>query len=114
MQDVQLQHQVVIQKIRRCLPVGDDAAYLGGGEKYIFRFFGGEECLHRLLPAQIQLRMGAGDPPGVALPLQLPHNGGADHALMSGDVNFCLLVHHRVCPSLLCDAGVPQSPFPAC
>ena len=40
--------------------------------------------------------MGAGDQVGIALPLQLPDNGGADHSAVAGDVDFCVFLHHNL------------------
>ena len=103
--DVHLQNHVVVHEIGLGLVVGHDAAHLGRGQKDVFRLFGGEEGFHRVLAAEVQLFVGAGDDVLVALALQLPHDGRAHHAAVAGHIDLCVFVHHITSPHL--SPGIP-------
>ena len=95
MDSVHLQRHVVVHEVGQGLLVGDDAAHLGRCQKDILRLFGGEEILHILLAAEVQLLVGTGDDIGIALALQFPHDGAAHHAAMPGYIDLCVFLHHN-------------------
>ena len=101
MDHVHLQDHVIVHEIRQGILVGNDSANLGSGQKHIFRLFLPEECLHRILAAKIQLLVGAGDDIGIALPLQFPDNGGADHAPVARHIDFRVFLHHFAAASFM-------------
>ena len=88
MNDVGLDHQIVMDELGRIGVVGMDAPYLGGCQNDVFRFFGGEEGLHGCLVTEFQLRMGAGNEVGVPLGLQATHKGGTDKTTVTGYIDF--------------------------
>ena len=63
--------------------------------KVIGQTSGGEEILHILLAAEVQLLVGTGDDIGIALALQFPHDGAAHHAAMPGYIDLCVFLHHN-------------------
>ena len=91
--DVHLEDHIVVHEVRESRLVSHDAADLSGSEEDVLGFLAGEELLHGLLSTEIQLRMGAGDDIGVALALELTHDGGAYHAAMSCYVYFGVFIH---------------------
>ena len=99
MDHIHFQDHVVVHKVRQSVLVGHNAAHLGGCQKHILRLFLRKEFFHLVLTAQVQLFVGAGDNIGVALALQLTHNGAAHHAAMARYINFCILFHHSDLPS---------------
>src|SRR5699024_8462486 len=94
MDHVHLQRHVVVHEIRQCFLIGYDAAHLGRSQKDVFRLFSGKEGFHRLLTAEIQFPVGAGDQVGVPLALQFPHNGAAHHAAVPGYIDLRVFLHH--------------------
>ena len=94
MDDVHFQNHIVVHKVRQGVLVGYDAAYLCRCQKHILRLLRSEESFHSVLPGQVQLLMSPGDNVVVALPVQLPHNGGAHHAPVTGYIDFCVFIHH--------------------
>ena len=86
--DVGLDHQVLVDELGRIGVVGEDAAHLGRGQHHVVHPFPAEELPHRLLVGQIEFPMGAGDDSGAALILQPPDNGRPHHAPVAGDIYF--------------------------
>ena len=95
MDHIHFQDHVIIHEIRKRLLIGHDASHLRGRKKHVFRFLPGKKGFHRILAAQIQLLVGAGDDIVIALTVQLPHNGGANHAAVSRHVDFRIFFHHN-------------------
>jgi hypothetical protein len=65
--DVHLQHHVVVHEVGQCGFVGYDAADLGCGEEDVFRAFCGEEVVDRLLVDKVKFGMVTSDYVGVTL-----------------------------------------------
>ncbi len=93
MDDVVLDHQVVIEEFSPVGVVGHDAAYLGRSEEYIIGLLPPEELLYLRLAAQVELPGSAGDEVIIAFSLQLAEEGGAYHAAVAGYVDFIGWIH---------------------
>ena len=91
--DVGLDHEVVADEVGRVGVVGEDAADFGGGEEDMLGLFGGEELVDGGGVDEIELSAGAGDEVGVAQPLQLAVDGGADQAAVAGDEDAVAGLH---------------------
>jgi len=88
--DVGLQHQVLVGEFGRVGVVGLDAADFGRSQADLGGLLAGKEALHRPLVCQIELGVGAGDdlPGGNALRQQGAPDGATHHAAVAGDVYF--------------------------
>ena len=91
--DVHLEDHIVVHKVGQRILVRHDAADFGRRQEYIFRLLLLEEGLDIRLPAEVELLMRPGNDVRVSLPLQLPHNGGAHHTPVTGDVDFAVFLH---------------------
>ena len=91
--NIHLEHHILIHEISRGFIVGYDTANLSSGKKYIFRFFGGEKILNITLLCEVELGMRTCHEVVIALPLQLPHYGAAYHSLMASNIDFRVFVH---------------------
>ena len=87
MDHVALDHQVLVDEFGGVGVVGMDAAYFGGSEIDLIDALALEEGADGGLVGEIKFGVGSGDQVGVALGLQRPNDGGADHAAMAGDVD---------------------------
>ena len=89
MDDIGLDHEVVVDEFGRIGGVGMDAADLGGGQVDLVGPCCGQEGAHGGLVGEVELGVGAGDEllRRVALGQQLAHDGRADHAAVAGDVD---------------------------
>ncbi len=110
MHDVHLKNHVVIHEIREGFLIGDNTADLRRREKYILRFFLRKEILDRVLAGQVELLMCARDDVGVALPLQLALDCGADHSAVARHINFCIFFHHLIFDPFIRRLHRPFSP----
>jgi hypothetical protein len=59
MDDVHLNHHVLVHEVSRSTVVGDYTSHFGGRKEYIFWFLGSEERFNFMLAGQIQLRVSA-------------------------------------------------------
>ncbi len=91
--DVHLEHHVVIHEVGEGRLVGLDASDLGGGEEDVFGTLGGEEAVDGPLVSQVKLAVGAGDDVGVALAPELADYGRPYHAAVAGYVYLGCLFH---------------------
>ena len=82
---VRLDHQVLVDEVGAVDVVGLDATHPRGGDEDVVRLLLGQEGLHRALVQQVQLGAAAGEDVRVAAGLQSAHQGAADHAAMAGD-----------------------------
>ena len=89
--DVALNHHVLVDEIRRVGVVSDDAAHLRRRQIHLVDTFTGEEVLHRFAVKQVQLVAGANNHLHVTALFQLANNRGTHHSAMTGDKNtlFC-------------------------
>ena len=89
--DVALNHHVLVDEIRRIGVVSDNAAHLRRRQIHLVDTFAGEEVLHRTAVEQVQLVAGANNHLNVAALFQLADNRGTHHSAMTGDKNtlFC-------------------------
>ncbi|SAJ31189.1 Uncharacterised protein [Enterobacter cloacae] len=89
--DVALNHHVLVDEIRRVGVVSDNAAHLRRRQIHLVDTFAGEEVLHRKAIKQVQLVAGANNHLNVAALFQLANNRGTHHSAMTGDKNtlFC-------------------------
>ena len=94
--DIGLDHQVVVQKISRIGVVGVDAAHLGRGQHHLADLVAGKERPHVGLAGQIKLAAAGGDDVAAALRLQPPHDGRAHHATVAGHKHGVLVVGHAL------------------
>ena len=85
--------KVLVDEFGRVGVVGVNAAYLGCGQIDLRGFFFLEKGAHGGLAGQVQLGMGAGDHVRLALLLQGPHDGRANHASMARHVYFRFGIH---------------------
>ena len=118
MNDVHLQHHILVHKICRSLGVRLNPADLCSSQKHIRRLLLGKKCLNYILPTKIQLRVGTRHNTCIALTFQLTANRRADHPAMPCHIDFCVLFHHRavlssLLPTLLCPLSrwmIPPAP----
>jgi hypothetical protein len=90
---VGLDHQVLVQELGPVHVVGLDAAHLGCGNVDVIRLLRLDEIMHGALIEQIQLGPAGGNDPGVARRLQAANNGRAHHATVAGNENFGVFLH---------------------
>jgi hypothetical protein len=83
---VRLERQVVIEKITRLRAIRVDAADPGGGKKYRVGPVLVEPAIDRLLVAKLD-RLAAGSQDLTILAGEAPHQGGTNHAAMTGNVD---------------------------
>ena len=88
MDDVHLQHHIVVHKVGQRTLVGHYATYLGCRQEDILRFLSLKEGLHLLLACKVQLPMRTRDNIIISLALQFAHNGRAHHSAVTGHVNL--------------------------
>jgi hypothetical protein len=93
MDQVGLDHQVLVDELGAQGVVGVDAADPGRRDEDEVGLFPGEKGLRGGLVQQVQFRAGAGEDVAVAGLLQAPDQRGTDHAAVAGDVNAGRLVH---------------------
>ena len=91
--EVGLNHQVLVEKIGPVGVVGLDAPHFGCGNEGVAGLLGLHEGLNRALVEQVEFMALACDDLGVAAGLQPAHDGRAHHAAMSSDEDFCSFVH---------------------
>ena len=91
-EDVHLNSEVVAQEVHRVGVIGQDAAYLRGGEHDIARPSGGEELEHRPPVSQIQLSGSPGDDVSETCLLKSPDDRGACQTAVARDVEGCSAV----------------------
>ncbi|SAG85939.1 Uncharacterised protein [Enterobacter hormaechei] len=89
--DVALNHHVLVDEIRRVGVVSDNAAHLRRRQIHLVDTFAGEEVLHRFAVKQVQLVTRANNHLNVAALFKLADNRGTHHSAMTGDKNtlFC-------------------------
>ena len=93
MDDVHPEHHVLVHEVRRGRVVRHDAADLRCSEEHVLRPLLREEGLHVGLAGKIQLRVRPCYYVVVALPPQLANDRRADHAAVTRDVYFGILLH---------------------
>ena len=91
--DVHLQNHVVVHEVRQCILISDDTAYFCCCKEHIFRFLLLKEFLHRLLPAQVQFLVRAGDNIRISLPPQLTHYSTSHHSTVACYIYFRVFQH---------------------
>ena len=94
MDDVHLEHHVVVHEVSQSGLVCHDASHLRCREEDVFGLLLGEELLHGFLPGQVKFLVRSCDDVGVSLPLQFPHYRRADHPPMACNINFTVLTKH--------------------
>ena len=94
MDHIHLQDHVFIHEIRQSFAVRHDAAYFCCCQKYIIRLFLCEKFLYRILSAQIQFLMGAGDNVLISVSLQCSTDGTSYHASVSRYIYFSVFFHN--------------------
>ena len=99
--DVGLDHQVVVDEVGRVGVVGVDATDLGGSEVDLIGPLGFKERAHGGLLGQVQFRMGAGHDALIPLLLQATHDCGTDHPSVTGNVDLRLWIHDWLQPLAL-------------
>src|SRR3546814_4539800 len=101
--DVRLDHQVVVEELGGAGVVGVDPADPRGGEEDIFRAFGAEEAVDRQAVRQVRLGMATLDDAFLTARPQRPRYGGADQSAMAGDEDprLGIELHHRLRATLL-------------
>ena len=82
--DIGLDHQVLVDEVGRIAVVGEDAADLGGGEDHHVGPFGLQEGADVGLAGKIERLAVAGDDGGTAA-FQLAQDGAAHHAPVAGE-----------------------------
>ena len=86
--DVGLDGQVLVNKLRRIGTVGPDAPHLRGSQKNIFGPLPIKKCFDPLLPCEVQFPMRFTDQIHISGILEFPQNGGPHQPPMTGNVNF--------------------------
>ena len=91
MNDVALNHHVLVDEIRRVSVVGDNAAHFRRRQIHLVNMFVSKEVLHRTAIEQVQLVARADNHFYVTALFQLSNNRGTHHSAMTGDKNtlFC-------------------------
>ena len=89
--DVALNHHVLVDEICRVSVVSDNAAHFCRRQIHLIDTFIGKEVLYRTAIEQIQLVAGTDNHFHVTALLQLANNRGTHHSAMTGDKNtlFC-------------------------
>ena len=114
-------HQVVVDELRRARAVGEDAADRAGDEEDVLGPVRLEPVVHRRLIAKIQLLPRGAEDVGEARRLQPPHDRRTDQPAMSRDVH-CSVARDLMCrhgvecisqPKQAQDSGQPESVVPA-
>jgi hypothetical protein len=96
--DVGLDHQVLVDELGRVAVVGVNAADFGGGQVNLVGAFLGKEGIDGRLIGEVEFGVAAGEDLGRGARVaggraarwriaQLPHDGRTDHAAMAGDVD---------------------------
>src|SRR3546814_11847853 len=83
--DVRLDHQVVVEELGGAGVVGVDPADPRGGEDDIFRAFGAEEAVDRQAVRTVRLGMATLEDAFLTAPPPRHRTGGADQPAMAGD-----------------------------
>ena len=94
MDDIHLQHHVLIHEISQSLCICLDSAHFGSSQEYILWFLLPEKVFYLLLTAEVQFLMRPRDDVVISLAFQLPDNGGSHHTTMPGYINLCFFFHH--------------------
>ena len=91
--DVGFHQQVVVDEVGRIGIVGVDAADLGRRQVDLVDALAAEECAYLSLVGQFQFVVAARDQVGMAARLQGAHDGRADQAAVTGDIDagFCMI-----------------------
>ncbi len=106
MQDVHLEHHVLVQEIGRRCGVCRDPADFCRREKDVFRPFLSEKSVYVILTAEIQRVARPCHKVGVALRLERTHDRRAHHAAVSGYEDFGVFLH----PFIFHSAWLPALP----
>ena len=93
--DVGLDHQVLVDELGRIGVVGMDAADLGCRQIDLVDAMGGEEGVDGMLVGEIERVATGSEEVGAAQRLQPAHDGRADHAAMAGDEDGVGEVHEN-------------------
>ena len=98
---IRLDHQIVVEKFGGVIAVRKDAANLGCGDNHCIGAIGGKPGAHGQLFAQIGGPVGCQDV--AAFACQPPHNGRADHALVTCHIHALAgkIVSHQSAPALI-------------
>ena len=91
--DIRLDHQVLVKKVRRPGVVRQDPAHLRRRQEHILRPLPLEELPHRPLLAQIQLPAGTHNEVAIPLLPQPPDDRRPHQTAVTRDVYLCFLVH---------------------
>ena len=110
MDHIHLQDHIFIHEIRQCFAVRNDASYLRCCQEYIIRLFLCEKFLYRILSAQIQFLMGAGDDVRISVSLQCSADGTSHHSSVSCYVYFCVFFHDITVLPLFISPVIPRFP----
>lgn len=84
---VGLDRQIVADELGRVAVVGDDAAHLGRGQKYVFRPVLSEEGIDRSGVGQIEFGVGALQDVRIALALKVADDGRANQTAVAGYID---------------------------
>ena len=93
MDHVHLEDHVIVHEIGECALVGNNAAHLGCCKEDVLGLLCCEEGFYLILTGEVELFVGAGDDVGVALALELAHDGGTYHAAVSGYIDLTVFFH---------------------
>ena len=93
MNQVGLNHQVVVEEFCPINVVGMDSPHFGRGDKNMGGFLAGHHRLNIRLTSQVEFGTGEGDGLGQSGRVQGPDEGTSHHAPVAGNVDFGLCVH---------------------
>ena len=82
-------HQVVVDELRRARAVGQDPPDRAGDQKDVLGLVGLEPVVHRRLVAEIELVTRRAEDPGEPGVGQASHEGRADQTAVAGDIDSC-------------------------
>ena len=91
--DVGLDHEVVVEEHAPMGVVGEDPSYFCGSEEDVVGFFVVEEVADGLLIAEVEVGGASCDEVGISFGFKFPEDGRADHAAVAGDIDFIGFLH---------------------
>ena len=92
---VSLHHQVPADKVRGIADVAVNPAHFCRAHKHVVRLFRSEKRLGVGLTGKVQFTGAPANDVGIALFPQLAHNGGADQAAMTRNIDFSVFSHNE-------------------
>ena len=91
--EVGLNHEVVVKEICSVNTIGVDAAHFGRGNEHVRGFFLRHHVVHGGLVAEVQFCARKGDGVGEALGFDGTTDGLSDHSAVAGDIDSGLCIH---------------------